>query len=84
METSSVGGQEGSIYQIMNPSVAPSEILSSGVFQLVGDFSESGSGELPSLTLPSSPDDVDPVDVGNVAVASASPKKEKQELWGPW
>ena len=56
----------GSISQIMNPSIAPSEILNSEVPQLVGDLSESGSGELPTLTLQSSPDDADPDDVENV------------------
>ena len=58
----------------MNTSIAPSEILNSEVLQLVEVLSESGSGELPTLTLQtqSSPDDANPDDAGNVAVPSAS------------
>ena len=54
----------------MNTSIAPSEILNSEELQLIGNLSESGSGELPFLTLQtqSSPDDADPDVVGNVAV----------------
>ena len=63
----------------MNTSIAPSEILNSEVLQLVEDLSESGSGELPTLTLQtqslqteSSPDDANPDEVGNVDVHCAS------------